>query len=178
MGFASLNGRLAEVDVKVPVYVCQDCYNFEHTNNTTINSLLMHSTERTKVAINICQLRQPEQPRGHTAAKVINCQLLHNTIMCRLLQLQGAIRIQLLPFLHPPFNRYMTMKKQHLSQQTVTCVCVCDKQRIPEICECEKFVDLLMHFRYNSCVILSEVIFCLMRIIITSVITGICGNIS
>lgn len=54
MGFASLNGRLAEVDVKVPVYVCQDCYNFEHSNNTTINSLLMHSTERTKVAINIC----------------------------------------------------------------------------------------------------------------------------
>lgn len=54
MGFASLNGRLAEVDVKVREYVCQDCYNFEHTNNTTINSLLMHSTERTKVAINIC----------------------------------------------------------------------------------------------------------------------------
>lgn len=178
MGFASLNGRLAEVDVKVREYVCQDCYNFEHTNNTTINSLLMHSTERTKVAINICQLRQPEQPRGHTATKVINCQLLHNTIMCRLLQLQGAIRIQLLPFLHPLPLQPVYDNEEATPKPTNSNVCVCDKQRIPEICECEKFVDLLMHFRYNSCVILSEVIFCLMRIIITSVITGICGNIS
>lgn len=183
MGFASLNGRLPEVDVKVPVYVCQDCYNFEHTNNTTINSLLMHSTERTKVAINICQLRQPEQPRGQTCHKgyklLASTQHHHVSSPSSLGSYKDLVAPVSTP---PPFNRYMTItSRSKICEEATpkpTNSNVCDKQRIPEICECEKFVDLLMHFRYNSCVILSEVIFCLMRIIITSVITGICGNIS
>lgn len=80
-----------------------------------------------------------------------------------------------------PLTRSMAITRSKICEEATpkpTKSNVCDKQSIPEICECEKFVDLLMHFRYNSYVILSEVIFCLMRIIITSVITGICGNIS